>query len=264
MDNSAKKISKPFHRLWRPVRGYDWAAANFIIDNDCSPKATLDYLQDDRFANQDEKKSLFMATRLIIRDLNELFDYIEPDDENLKVHSHRIYELLLRTATEFEANCKGILKANNYSKEEKCWDIKDYFKISRAARLSEYRVIFQRWSTSHEFQPLLAWNPSRRETLLWYDAYNKVKHDRFKEFKSASLENLMNAVAGLLSILHAQYGEDMAEVGFSGIGTTGVREGDVETEMFTIHAPVFPDAEQYDFIWDKIKDDANPVETYLF
>ena len=32
-----------------------------------------------------------------------MIDYIEPTNENKFVYSHRIYELLLRTATEFEA-----------------------------------------------------------------------------------------------------------------------------------------------------------------
>ncbi len=48
-------------------------------------------------------------------DLRRLFEYVEPDDRNLSTFSTRIYEILLRAATEFEANCKAILSANNYS-----------------------------------------------------------------------------------------------------------------------------------------------------
>ena len=50
-----------------------------------------------------------------MRDLNEIFDFVEPSNDNTSVYSHRIYELLLRAATEFESNCKGILKANGYT-----------------------------------------------------------------------------------------------------------------------------------------------------
>lgn len=39
------------------------------------------------------------------------------------VFSHKIYELFLKVCTEFESNCRGILKAN----DKKCEDIKDYF-----------------------------------------------------------------------------------------------------------------------------------------
>ena len=257
-------ILKPYYRIWRPVKGYDWGKANFSFGDDNAPKPTLDYLYDDRFANQEEKKSLITSTRMILRDLNNLYDYIEPSDDNLSVYSHRIYELLLRTATEFESNCKGILKANGYSKPESEWCIKDYFKISRAARLNEYSLTFGRWATAHDFKPFVDWNPSRREQLTWYDAYNEVKHDRYGNFKKAKLEHLMNALAGLICIMHAQYGEGMSHVGYSELGTNDIHEGTVETPMFTIKAPHFPDDEQYGFIWDNLANIHEPVQKYNF
>lgn len=257
-------IVKPYFRIWRPVKGYDWGKAKFPFGDDNEPKPTLDYLYDDRFANQQEKKSLITSTRMILRDLNNLYDYIEPSDDNLSVYSHRIYELLLRTATEFESNSKGILKANGYSKPESDWCIKDYFKISRAARLNEYSLTFGRWATAHEFKPFMEWNPSRREPLPWYDAYNEVKHDRYGNFKKAKLEHLMNALAGLICIMHAQYGEGMSHVGYSELGTNNIHEGTVETPMFTIKAPHFPDDEQYGFIWDNLANIPQPVQKYNF
>lgn len=252
-------ILKPYYRIWRPVKNYDWTNSVFSIDDNDEPKPTLNYLYDNRFANQEEKKSLITTTRMILRDLNNLYDYIEPSDDNLCVYSHRIYELLLRTATEFEANCKGILKANGYSKSENEWCVKDYFKISRVARLNEYSLTFERWENAHEFKPFIEWNPSRRGTLTWYEAYNEVKHDRYGNFKKARLEYLMNALAGLICILHAQYGEGMSHVGFQEYGTTDINEGIVETPMFTIKAPHFPDEEQYGFIWDNIKAEQDPI-----
>ncbi len=257
-------IAKPYHRIWRPVKGYDWGKVAFPFGNEEEPKPTLDYLYDDRFANQEEKKSLITATRMILRDVNSLYDYIEPSDDNLGVYSHRIYELLLRTATEFEANCKGILKANGYPKSENEWCVKDYFKISKAARLNEYSLTFERWETVHEFRPFNAWNPSRREPLTWYDAYNEVKHDRYGNFKKARLEYLMNALAGLICIMHAQYGEGMSHVGFQEYGTTDINEGTVVTPMFTIKAPQFPDEEQYGFVWDNIEKAQYPIVNYSF
>ena len=257
-------ITKPYHRIWRPVKDYDWSKAAFSIDDNNEPKVTLGYLYDDRFANQEEKKSFITSTRMILRDLNNLYDYIEPSDDNLSVYSHRIYELLLRTATEFESNCKGILKANGYSKPEKEWNVIDYFKISRAARLNEYSLTFGRWATAHEFKPFLEWKPSKRGQLPWYDAYNEVKHDRYGNFKKAKLEHLMNALAGLICIMHAQYGEGMSHVGYSELGTNDIHEGTVETPMFTIKAPHFPDDEQYGFIWDNIAIEPDIFQKYIF
>ena len=259
-------VSKPYYRIWRPVKGYDWGKVAFPFGDDKEPKPTLDYLYDNRFANQQEKKSLITATRLIMRDLNEIFDFVEPSNHNTSVYSHRIYELLLRAATEFESNCKGILKANGYTgpREEKDWCVKDYFKISGAARLSEYRITFERWATDQIYTPFTEWNPSRREKLSWYDAYNKVKHDRFTNFTMANLDNLVKAVAGLLCILHAQYGEGMSVVGYNGNGAIDADECLVETEMFTIHAPHFPENEKYGFVWDNIKTNPDPFQNYTF
>ena len=258
-------IKKPFYRIWRPVKDYDWSNEVCKLD-ETAVYPTLGYLNDERFANQQEKKSLITATRLIMRDLNEIFDFVEPSNDNASVYSHRIYELLLRAATEFESNCKGILKANGYTgpREEKDWCVKDYFKISGAAKLSEYRITFERWATDQVYTPFTEWNPSRRETLSWYDAYNKVKHDRFANFTMANLDNLVKAVAGLLCILHAQYGEGMSVVGYNGNGVIDTDECLVETEMFTIHAPHFPENEKYDFIWDNIANEPDIFQKYNF
>jgi len=85
-------ITKPYHRLWRPVKGYE---PGDFYDNDPHPSA--DYLEDDRFVCQSEMDSFVITAHLIIRDLYELLNYVEPCDANLNTYSHRIYELFLRT-----------------------------------------------------------------------------------------------------------------------------------------------------------------------
>src|ERR1051325_6627811 len=51
---------------------------------------------------------------LLLKDLQGLFDYVEPADTNLSTYSYRIHSLLLRACVEVEANCKAILRANGY------------------------------------------------------------------------------------------------------------------------------------------------------
>ena len=74
----------------------------------------------------------------------------------------------------------------------------------------------------------------------------------------------MNALAGLICIMHAQYGEGMSHLGFSEYGTTDINEGIVVTPMFTIKAPHFSDEEQYGFIWETIKAGQDPIVNYSF
>ena len=253
-------ISNPYHRLWRPLKGYDPLSGAWYDD---TPTPTLDYLADNSFATQLEMQSLLTTAHLIIRDLYEIFNYVEPNDTNLSTFSHRIYELLLRTATEFESNCKGVLVANGYVAVGNL-NITDYFKLASVQRLSEYKVTFERWAQPHEFQPFATWNTAIYTPLPWYQGYNNVKHNRFRHFNEANLNNLMNAVSGLLCILHAQLGENMQSVCFQGISMTQESEDKVITGSFTIIAPTFPDAEQYEFIWDSLKSTAVPIQSYTF
>ena len=187
------------------------------MDNLDGPVKTLDYLYSNDFTNHEEMGSLLNTALLIIRDLYELFNYVEPNDVNLNTYSHRLYELLLRTSTEFEANCKGILDSNGYVKPGGGnLNITDYFKIENAARLSGYKVTFERWS-NHVFKPFDVWNSSVFAPIPWYQGYNHFKHYRYANFQEANLNNVMNAIAGLLCILHAQIGEIMDSVCFEGI-----------------------------------------------
>lgn len=250
-------VSKPYCRLWRPLKGYD--PLGFVKGGD--PDADLKYLQDDRFACQAEMASSVITSRLIFQDLYDLFYYMEPDDKNLKVFSHRIYELFLRTATEVESNFKGIMIANGYKDPD---TMHDYFKVAAVARLSEYKVQFTMWSTSRFFTPFAEWNSAVYAPLPWYQDYNTVKHNRYKNFELANFENLMNAMAALLSILYAQIGERM-DVGYSeGISVCQDVQNKLESGKFTLYAPIFPDSEQYEFTWDNIKKGREPVQRVKF
>ena len=91
--------SKPFPRIFLPQKNKS------IMEAD-------DFSSHPSYIDKRESTSLINAARIIIKDYKDLIDYIEPTNENKLVYSHRIYELLLRTATEVEANCKGILWAN--------------------------------------------------------------------------------------------------------------------------------------------------------
>ena len=253
-------VPKPFCRLWRPLKGYN--PLGFDLDSPYKdPDEDLKYLYDDRFACQAEMASSVTTSRLIFQDLYELFNYIEPDDKNLNTFSHRTYELFLRIATEVESNFKGIMLANGYRKPDK---MEDYFKVASVARLSEYKVIFTRWSSSRIFAPFAEWNSATFIGLKWYQDYNKVKHNRYEYFGLANLENVMTAMAGLLSILYAQLGENM-DIGYSeGISVCQDKQDILESGKFTLYAPHFPEEDQYEFKWDDLKDTTDSVQQYAF
>ncbi|GAC1656014.1 MAG: hypothetical protein NVS4B3_21320 [Gemmatimonadaceae bacterium] len=69
------------------------------------------------------------AFLLLQKDLQELFDFVEPAEQNLRCFSYRIHALLLRACIEVQANCKAILVENEYQRRSPDLKIRDYAKI---------------------------------------------------------------------------------------------------------------------------------------
>ena len=56
-------------------------------------------------------------------------------------------------------------------------------------------------NTSIQLVPFRGWNLAQpSQSLSFWDAYNAVKHDRISNYQKASLENTLNALAGLYII----------------------------------------------------------------
>jgi hypothetical protein len=178
-------ITKPYKRINRPLKTFD-------TDHLTDPAILPNY------------RSLISGYHSLQKSLENIFEFIEPADSNLKTFSHKTYELLLRASTEFESHAKGILIANGYPKKDYL-NIKDYKKIDKATKLSEYEILIDYWREgAKEFQPYVSWKHTH--TLDWYQDYNNCKHNRESNFEKANLENCINSVAAVLCILYAQLG----------------------------------------------------------
>lgn len=171
---------------------------------------TDDYVLKPEYMSVEVRHSMVRALDTLIKDLMEISYFIEPDNKNLEVFSIRIYELLLRAATEFESSCKGILLANGYQTKPKDMKMPDFRKLDSVLKLSEYEVRLSFWNSELVLRPLLPWKHSR--SLGWYDAYNKVKHNRVDSFQLANMRNALNAIAAVACIIYAQLGPYMQSV----------------------------------------------------
>lgn len=235
-------IEKPYYRIIRPGSG--------------------GYELDARYAN--DRVSLCRGYNLIIGDLKKIFEYVEPCDENISVFSHRIYDLFLRSATEFEANCKSILISNGYN-NAKNLNILDYYKLERSSKLSEYKVKLDIWRSGQRvFEPFREWKSGH--SLNWYQAYNNVKHNRHANFNDASLENLLNSIAGLLCVLYSQFKYN-AFFTYNECMMYHVEDDYifVDDSLFSIKEPSsWTDEEMYSFKWEDISTETNPFERYIF
>jgi hypothetical protein len=201
------------------------------------------------------------AFLILLKDLHELFDYVEPADKNLSCYSYRIHALLLRACVEVEANCKAILKENGYSKSGE-WNMGDYKKIEKTHLLSGYEIKLPNWSgTRATTLPFATW--ASGGPLPWYQAYNTTKHDRHAQFEEATFEHLIDACCGLLVVLSAQFGTN----DFSPTDTylRWARDDGLENgigDYFRVRFPTnWPAESRYDFDWGKLKNEADPFRT---
>jgi hypothetical protein len=201
------------------------------------------------------------AFLLLLKDLQELFDYIEPADSNLSCYSYRIHSLLLRACIEVEANCKAILKENGYTKSRDM-SMDDYKKINTTHRLSSYQVKVPYWSGTKDTRaPFAVW--ATGGTLPWYKAYNTTKHDRHVEFEEATFDHLIDACCGVLVILSAQFETNDFSPGNTLLALEGPNDG-MESgigEYFRVKFPDdWPQDLRYEFDWQQLKDEPDPFQ----
>ncbi len=139
---------------------------------------------------------------LIKKDYLDILEYIEPTDSNLKTFSHRIYELLLRTATEFENICKEILINDGNTKKPDNMNIKDFKILYKQLSLDKSEIGLKFWNPKKKYiNPFADWSNSCNH-LGWYKAYNCVKHNRIRYFNEANLDNLTLGLAGIFLIFY--------------------------------------------------------------
>lgn len=140
-------------------------------------------------------------------DLLAIFRVVHPAAGNLGAHGNEIRDIIILACTEAEAQWKGVLVANGVTAAGHYFKTSDYVKLLPAMKLDEYEVGLIRYPDIPGIKPFAAWDAARpTQSLLWYDAYNQVKHDREANFSQASLRNAIDAVAACVVILVAQFG----------------------------------------------------------
>ena len=154
------------------------------------------------FERMDEEQALLLLLRKVIK----IFEYVEPDKMNLAVFGHAMRELLLLAATEFENQCRIILDLWNNNGSNK-YNTNDYIKILQSAHLGEYEIEYKMFQNLPSFHPFKGWNQSKpTRSLVWYHAYNQVKHNRRAYLNQASLEMVLNAIAANIVLYCTRFG----------------------------------------------------------
>lgn len=211
------------------------------------------------------------AFLLIQEDILDLFSYIEPADKNSETYSHQIQQLLTRCCIEIEANFTAILTENGYRRADGNLNMRDdYYKIENSHKLSAYEIKIPDWKGNKRVRrPFQNWQTSHK--LSWYQIYNKAKHNRHNEFEKVTLDILMDAVCGLVALLTSQFNSNdySSRVTIWGSGNHSYEGSDgmsrtIGDRFLYKFNHTWPEAEQYDFVWDVLKDYPNPFTGFIY
>lgn len=233
---------RPYRRTCRQFS--DGLYNSYNADN---PHGTAQYILHPCYAQ--EPANYIRPFLLIQKDLQGIFEYIDPDDQNKDTYSFRILELLTRTCIEVEANFKAILAENGYSKS-KNMNMFDYNKVEASHLLSGYKIFVPYWHGANQMRtPFSSWSNGKRDSLSWYQVYNAAKHNRHKEFKKATFDHLIEAVCGLTALLSAQFHSHSFIPGPEYVTTDSPMDGfDVCIgDYFSVKKPDWPTQDQYSF-----------------
>jgi hypothetical protein len=155
------------------------------------------------YLRQEEEQEIL----LLFQKLMDIFTYIEPHKNNINVYGHHIRELLLLACTEFESQCISILKVADILPVKQRYTTQDYCLLIDHCFLKEYKVRFKSYKFLEPIEPFSSWNVSLpTQSLIWYDAYNKTKHNRETNFYLANLEALLNAIVANIVLFSVRFG----------------------------------------------------------
>ena len=141
-------------------------------------------------------------------DLQHLARYIEYSSKNDRVFSQEISHIFLATSSEVDVVLKALCKQIDTSFKGE--NITSYRKFlnPRFPKISRLSVNLPRYGRN-----LIPWDNWRgNKKPIWWDDYNKVKHNRDEKYELANLKNAIASLAGLF-IANLYFCKEKAENG---------------------------------------------------
>ena len=149
-----------------------------------------------------EKNVAKRDLKILLEKMEEIINFIEPSSQSMQAYSYKLRELLILSCTEVE----NILRFYTPNPSGKILNTTDYVQILHKVALGQYKISFVDCVNKFACKPFENWNSSSAtQSIPWYDAYNKVKHDKANNFKEATLKNCLNAVAAVIVLFCIRY-----------------------------------------------------------
>lgn len=148
-----------------------------------------------------EQRAAEQSLYLLVSALNDLFLYIEPEGSGLGAYGPKTRELLILACTEVEDVWTRYLRRAGHPEGARGYSTNDYVRLLDPLHLADYEVELVPFSRAPRARPFGAWrHTAPTQSLDWYDAYNKTKHDRTMHLSSATLARCVVAVAANVAL----------------------------------------------------------------
>ncbi len=138
-------------------------------------------------------------------DIANLSRWIEFTKNNFDCYSIELARLLMAACSETDVVAKRLCSI--IDKDSRASSIHKYREVitNSCKRITSVQVEMPRYGLT--FTPWSSWN-EEKVSPLWWNANNKVKHQRSDHFDKANLKNTLNAAAGLLILLVLYYSKN--------------------------------------------------------
>lgn len=165
---------------------------------------------------------------LLERELVEALDYVELNLNNYATTSVRFSKLLLSIGSEVDnvfRECSALSGRSDITYYHNCITSKYPTIINQQVQVKDTTLVLK---------PYDGWNASQpSQTLKFWQKYNELKHDRVLNAQNASLENVLNALAGLFVILMYRFND----IFITQTDTfANMPSGELESKLFVLNA----------------------------
>lgn len=142
---------------------------------------------------------------ILQKNLDNVFNVIEPNTYNKNVFGLELRNIILLSAMEVEVHWQKLLKNNGYKKNKLTTN--DYVKLKEFINFN-FNFKLNYHPDFGIITPFVDWNVEKpTNSLKWYEAYNKIKHDRSTNLHLATLEESISSVSAVLALLYIRYSQ---------------------------------------------------------
>lgn len=139
---------------------------------------------------------------ILLGKVRELLQYVEPSTPSMTSFGYKMRELLILASTEVESYFKALTSP----KSGHAQTTSDYVSLLTKVDTTKYEIGYVDCIQRYSCSPFKNWKVSApTQSIAWYDAYNKVKHDKGSNMTKATLKNCLDAVAAAIILFSIRY-----------------------------------------------------------